>query len=110
MRALSIASSGLAAASTAFEASAVNVAHLASDATPLFASAEELTGGGVRVTLSAEARALAYGGASGVDLVREMGAQIVSATAYRANLKTIESADAALNTLLEVRWGKVTMR
>lgn len=105
MRALSIASSGLAAASTALEASAVNVANLNTNAAPVRANAEELLGGGVRVTISPEARALAYGGAGGVDLVREVPAQIAAVAAYRANLKTIDAVDQAFNTLLEIGWG-----
>lgn len=110
MRAISIASSGLAAASAAFEVTAHNVANVNGDATPLRATAQELPGGGVRVTISPEARALAYGAPPRVDLAREVPAQLSAAAAYRANLKTLASADDALMTLLEVSWGKVSSR
>lgn len=57
MRALSIANSGLTAASAALEVTARNVANLGTDAAPTRANAYDLASGGLRVTISPEARA-----------------------------------------------------
>lgn len=73
--AFSIASSGLAAASAALEGSS---------ATSVQDSA--LAEGGVRVTISPQAR-------SGIDDVRDVSTRLGAVAAYRANLKTLQTAD-----------------
>lgn len=110
MRALSLATSGIAAASAALEVTAQNVANLSTDAAPLRATHEELAAGGVRVTISPEARAFADLASRGVDIVREVPAGIAAVAAYRANLKSLEAADEVLQALLEVSWGRVSAR
>ena len=77
--------SGLAAATAALDASAVNIAN-ASDP------------GAVRVSISQGARDLQAGGE--VDLAREIVGQSIASIAYRANLKTIQTADELTQTLM----------
>jgi flagellar basal body rod protein FlgC len=108
MRALSIANSGLAAASLAYEVSARNVANINTQSAPARANPQELMDGGVRVTISPQARALASGAMQQVDLVGETATQMTTSAAYRANLKVIEAIDRVFNRVLEISWGQTS--
>lgn len=94
---MSAAQSGLAAASTTLAVSAHNVANtLTKGFEPQRVEAAEVASGGVRVSISREARELEERSdelPSGTDLVAETTTRIGAAAAYRANLKTIEALD-----------------
>lgn len=88
MNLTSIARAGLAAAEEQIAVSAQRIANLNTQA--LRAEAVEQEGGGVRVTLSAEARA--PGDApSGTEVTSDVLAQSVGMQAYRANLRLLDA-------------------
>ncbi len=99
----SIASSALDAASTRLAVSANNVANARTDGYDAErADASELRGGGVRVSISSEARARAEGAPSSTDLIQENTHQLLARAAFQANLKTLRTAqelDGALMAL-----------
>jgi flagellar hook protein FlgE len=108
MKTLPIATSGLSAASAALEVTAHNVANVRTpNFTPQEAASEDVANGGVRVTISQEARAASEGGAtSGTDLIQETGRRSGAIAAYRANLKTIEATDETSAALLQLGGAK----
>lgn len=102
VNASSVAQSGLAAASTALEVSANNVANgLTEGFKPSSADFSEVEGGGVRVSISSEARA-APEGASGTDLVDETARQSMAVAAYKANVKSLQTADEVSGVLVSL--------
>lgn len=114
--ATSIAQSGLVASATKLAVSANNTANANTENfVPSRANAEERAEGGVRVTISQEAKDLAPQGPDGAppvrgeqapqpsrtDLVEETSSRILAAAAFRANLKTIEAAKEADEALMQ---------
>lgn len=108
----SSAMSGLRAASRRLEASANNVANLNTDGfEPSRVALSDLSSGGVRISISDTARAKANDPAatavpSGTDPIEETVAQTTAAFAFRANLRTLytaQSLDAALLALGDTR-------
>lgn len=105
MKASQSALSGLRAESTRQAVSANNVANVNTDGfSPQRVQTEEQAEGGVRVSISQDARALegrqqanaeasATEERSGTDLVAETTTRIASVAAYEANLKTLQAAD-----------------
>lgn len=91
------AQSGLNAASTTLAVSAHNVANtLTRNFEPQRVETAEQATGGVKVSISKEARKIEEGAdelPSGTDLISETATRIGAAGAYRANLKTIEAMD-----------------
>ena len=99
--AANIAASGLAAADTELAVSANNVANANTDGfSAASVSAEEQPGGGVKVSISVEALQEANA-PSNTDLAHEVVSQLLSIAAYRSNLKTLKTADAQAQALLE---------
>lgn len=96
--ALDSAASGLTAASTAVEVSATNVANtLTEDYTPLKASMSDADGGGVRVTVSRDARE-----GRGTDLIEETVGQIRAVRVYEANLASLKTSDEVNGVLVHL--------
>ncbi len=96
--ALSIATTGLAAAGRQLEVSSHNTANAVTDGfVPVQASLQALEGGGVRVRLT---RGSGGAGApeavgptpSGTDLTEEVANQVVGVAVYRANLRSLQAA------------------
>jgi flagellar basal body rod protein FlgC len=95
-----VAQSGISAASASLAVSANNVANgLSKDFVPSRADASDVEGGGVRVSISKEARA-SVAGESGTDLVDETVRQSIAVAAYRANLKSLQVADEVNGALM----------
>jgi flagellar hook protein FlgE len=93
----SVALSGLQAASAALDVSAANVARATADGETAFdAQNSDLMNGGVKVTISEEARA------GGPSLERAMVGQTIAATEYRANLASLRASDEHLRVLLSL--------
>ncbi|MBK7861161.1 MAG: hypothetical protein IPJ65_21625 [Archangiaceae bacterium] len=104
----SIAASGLGAASTRLAVSANNVANARTDGFDAArADASELGSGGVRISISPEARARAAGAPPGssTDLIRETTNQVLSRVALAANLKTLSTAQELDATLMALGSG-----
>jgi flagellar hook-associated protein FlgK len=109
MNGINTAQTGLAAAATTLDVSAHNVANaLTPNFSPLRADAAEAAEGGVRVSISRDARALDASGAGGAqtasrtNLVAETATRISAVTAYRANLKTIETMEDVSGVLMRL--------
>lgn len=107
MNGISIAESGLAAATKTLEVSAHNTANvLTPNFSPLRADAAEQANGGVKVSISRDARALEKGARvdspSRTDLVQETGTRISASVAYRANLKSLEASDEVNGVLVHL--------
>jgi len=93
----SIALSGLQHAQQRLQASAHNIANLATEGfSPQRAVGSARPGGGVETRL-------VTGEAGGTDLVTEVVEQLSASYAYRANIVTLQRADSLLGTLLDVR-------
>ncbi len=96
----SSALSGLTAASTQLAVSANNVANLNTNGfAPASTSLSDDSLGGVHVTISDAARALASA-PSGTDYVRESLVQTTAAFSFQANLKTLETSQSMDATLM----------
>jgi flagellar basal body rod protein FlgG len=96
--ALNLGQMGLTAAANTLTVGAHNVANTLTDGfVALSTEAKDQPGGGVKVSISDSARSLEQAakapGGSNVDLVHETTSRIGAAAAYRANLKTIQTAD-----------------
>jgi flagellar basal body rod protein FlgC len=106
MNGINVSQSGLAAAATTLDVSAHNTANaLTPNFNPLRADAAEVAGGGVRVSISKDARTLEKASAdapSRTDLVSETATRISASAAYRANLKTIETMDDVSGVLVHL--------
>lgn len=106
MNGINVAQSGLAAAATTLEVSAHNTANaLTPNFTPLRADAAENASGGVRVSISRDARELEKASAdapSRTDLVKETATRVSAVAAYRANLKTVEAMDDVTGVLVQL--------
>ncbi len=109
IRSAQIALSGMQAATKQLETSAHNVANGIDEGfEPTSVSAHEVASGGVRVTISDDARAAASAGGggsspqSGTDLIYETGARIAASAAFKANLKSLETADDMTSALLDI--------
>ncbi len=111
-----VAQSGLAAATTRLAVSANNTANAVTDGfTPSRVNQEEVASGGVRVTISQEARDLGPQTAAGAptvgqgkstepsrtDLIEETASRTLAAAAFRANLKSMQTADEVTGTLMD---------
>lgn len=93
----SIALSGLQHAQQRLQASAHNIANIATeDFAPQRAVGSARADGGVDTRLQT-------GEASGVDLVSEIVEQVAASYAFRANVVSLQRADRLLGTLLDVR-------
>lgn len=107
LNSVSSAVSGLQAADARIQVSAHNTANLSTDGfVPLRAQAHEVPSGGVRVTISREAREANeptdIREPSKTDLVQEVVSQQSAVMAYRANIASLKTADDISGVIISI--------